>query len=353
MNRIKRLLARADDYQQAHLALGFPLAVVKKFGDDQAGNLAALIAYYGFFSLFPLLLVLVTVLGFVLSGNPHLQHDILNSTFSQFPIIGDQLRTNIHSLNGSGIALVIGIIGTLYGGLGICNAAQNALNQVWQVPMTERPGFLPRTLRSLLLLVVVGGGILVTTAVSGFGSGKGTIGIGLRIAAIVVSLVANFGLFVLAFRVLTVRDVAIRDLVPGAIIAAVAWQILQMVGGYYVTNTLKNASQVYGFFGIVIGLLAWIYLEAQIVLYAAEVNVVRAHKLYPRAMFPPPTTEADRRAYDEYAQVQQRRPSEDIDVTFDERREQQEAAERDGEPSPARDGTPRDTRLPYGSRSRR
>lgn len=214
MNRVKKLLARGDEFQQAHLALGFPLAVVKKFGDDQAGNLAALIAYYGFFSLFPLLLVLVTVLGFVLSGNASLQHDILNSTFAQFPIIGDQLKTNVHSLNGSGVALVIGIVGTLYGGLGVCNAAQNAFNRVWHVPMTERPGFLPRTLRSLLLLLVVGGGIVATTVVSGFGSGKGTFGVGLRIAAVVVALAANFGLFVLAFRVLTVRDVAVRDLIP-------------------------------------------------------------------------------------------------------------------------------------------
>jgi YihY family inner membrane protein len=347
MNRVKKLLARGDEFQQSHLVLGFPLAVVKKFGDDQAGNLAALIAYYGFFSLFPLLLVLVTVLGFVLSGNASLQHDILNSTFSQFPIIGDQLKTNVHSLNGSGVALVIGVVGTLYGGLGVCNAAQNAFNRVWHVPMTERPGFLPRTLRSLLLLLVVGGGIIATTVVSGFGSGKGTFGVGLRVAAVVVALAANFGLFVLAFRVLTVRDVAVRDLIPGAVIAAVAWQVLQMLGGYYVTHTLQNASQVYGFFGIVIGLLAWIYLQAQVVLYAAEVNVVRAHKLYPRAMFPPPTTEADRRAYDEYAQIEQRRPSEDIDVTFDEQHERREAAEQRGEPPP------RDTRLPYHSRSGR
>src|SRR5438128_6085182 len=132
---IQRTLRTVDDFQQRRRWLAFPFAVFKEFGDDQAGNLAALIAYYGFFSLFPLLLVLVTVLGFVLHGHPGLQDRVLNSTLGQFPIIGDQLRTNVHSLQGSGFALAIGVGGTLYGGLGVGAAAQNAMNEVWDVPV--------------------------------------------------------------------------------------------------------------------------------------------------------------------------------------------------------------------------
>jgi membrane protein len=305
MKAIKRLLGRLDEYQQRHRWLAFPLAVNKKFGDDQAGNLAALIAYYGFFSLFPLLLVLVTILGFALQGNPSLQHDILNSTFKQFPVIGDQLQRNVHSLNGSALALTIGLIGTLYGGLGVANAAQNALNEVWDVPVTKRPGFLPRLARSLLLLAVVGGGILVATFVNGFATGRGSVD-PIKVGAFVLATALNVVLFVIAFRILTARDVAVRDLVPGAIVAALAFQVLQIVGGYYITHTVKNASSTYGFFAIVIGLLAWIYLQAQVLLYAAEVNVVRLHRLYPRALFPPPPTDADRRAYQHYAEAEDR-----------------------------------------------
>ncbi len=314
---MRAIIDWADRFQQRHPGAGFPFAVVKKFGDDQAGNLAALIAYYGFFSLFPLLLVLVTVLGFVLHGNTDLQHRILNSTLGQFPIIGKQLQSNVHSLTGSGLGLVIGVLGTLYGGLGVGSAAQNAMNEVWDVPIAERPGFMPRLARSLLVLVVVGVGILGTTLLSGFGTSSGSYGIPLRIAALALSTVLNVGLFALAFKVLTARKLAWRDLLTGAIVAAIAWQLLQAVGGYYVSHQLKNASEVYGFFGVVIGLLSWLYLEAQVTLLAAEVNVVRADKLWPRSLAPPPLNEADQRAYARYANVEERRPEEDVDVDFD------------------------------------
>lgn len=317
---IKAVIARFDGYQQRHSWLGFPYAVVKKFGDDQAGNLAALIAYYGFLSLFPLLLALVTLLGFLLQGNPDLQDRVLTSTLGTFPVIGDQLRDNVHSLDGNGLVLAFGIAGSVYGGLGVTKAAQTALNEVWEVPKMARPNFLKALLRSLLLLVVVGGGILSTTMLTGIGSGSGALGAGLRVAAIAGSLVVNVGLFALAFRVLTARDVAWRDLFPGAVVAAIAWQVLQALGGYYVGHQLKGASDTYGLFAVVIGLLSWLYLEAQVVLLAAEVNVVRAGRLWPRSVAEPKLTRADKRAFRAYAQVEERRPEVDVDVDFEERR---------------------------------
>src|SRR5450755_4606331 len=120
-NRLREL----DRLQQRSPRLSFPAAVIKKFGDDQAGQLAALIAYYGFVSLFPLLLVLVTVLGFVLEGSPKTQASVLHSALGQFPIIGNQLQSNVHSLKGSGIGLAIGLLGSLLAGLGITGATQN------------------------------------------------------------------------------------------------------------------------------------------------------------------------------------------------------------------------------------
>ncbi len=133
-------LQAVDGYQQRHRRLSFVAAVAKKFGDDQAGQLAALISYYAFFSLFPLLLVFVTMLGFVLEGNPGLKHEIEKGALGQFPIIGDQLK--IGTLSGSGVALAVGLVGSLLAGMGMTNAAQNAFNRIWDVPFKHRPNFL-------------------------------------------------------------------------------------------------------------------------------------------------------------------------------------------------------------------
>src|SRR3954447_16011054 len=127
-NPLKGLINRLDGYQRRHPWLGFPIGVAKKFGDDEAGKQAALIAYYAFFSLFPLMLVMVTVLGFFLGKSSHLQDEVVHSVISRFPIIGDQIRQNVHSLKGSGLALVIGTIGALWGGMGVVQAGQGAMD---------------------------------------------------------------------------------------------------------------------------------------------------------------------------------------------------------------------------------
>ncbi len=287
---IPAYVRRVDEFQQRHRFLAFPVAVVKKFGDDQGGNLSALLAYYGFLSLFPLLLVLFTVLGFVLPGHASLQHDLKTSALADFPIIGDQISRNITSVRGSGLGLAIGITGTLWGGLGIANAAQNAMNRVWAIPMDARPAFFRRTGRSVAAIGTIGVGILVTTVVSGFGSGSGGLGAGVRVGAVVVSIVVNVGLFAVAFRVLTAADLAWRDLLPGAVVAACSWEVLQALGGLYVAHTLRGMSQTYGLFAIVLGLLGWIFLQAQVVVYAAEINAVRARRLWPRSITPAPST---------------------------------------------------------------
>jgi membrane protein len=314
---VKQGLGRIDRFQQRHRCFAFPFAVVKKFGDDEGGNLAALITYYGFLSLFPLLLVLFTVLGYALHGHPGLQHSLRTSALAEFPIVGDQISRNVGGVRGSGIGLAIGLVGSLWGGLGIANAAQNALNRVWEVPRKARPGFVSRVTRSLAMIATIGLGILVTTALSSIGSGSAGLGVGLRTLAIAASFAADIGLFLLAFRVLTTPKIGWRDLLPGAVFAAVGWTILQALGGLYVSHTLKGMSQTYGLFAIVLGMLAWIFLQAQVVVYAAEINAVRAKHLWPRSMAPPPLTEADRRAYVAYAMTEERRPEEDIDVRVD------------------------------------
>ena len=290
------------------------MATWKKFGDDQAGNLAALIAYYAFASIFPLLLVLVTVLDIVLKNNAALRDQLLNSALSQYPVIGPQLSTNLHGLQETGLALVIGLILTFLGARGIANAMQNAVNSVWEVPMARRPGFPWALLRSLGLILVVGPGLIATIVLSSVAGGTGHIGgVGDRIAAVAVSLLLNVGLFWVGFRLATAKEIPFRDLRLSAILAAVAWQILQLVGGYFVGHQLASNS-AYGAFAVVLGLLAWFYLEAQLTLYAVELNVVRTRRLWPRSVLPPPLTKADMEAYQLYAEAGQRRSDLEIEV---------------------------------------
>lgn len=319
----KAWLRRLDAYQRRHRALAFPFAVVKKFGEDQAGNLAALIAYYAFFSFFPLLLVLVTVLGFAMAGNAALEQRVVRSVFQYFPGLGDQIAPSGQAIHGSGVGLVVGVVLALWAGLAIANAAQNGFNTVWQVPVVDRPGFAKRTLRSVALIAILGVGVLATTAVSGLSSGAGQVfrGLGLgwgsRIALVLVALVANVLLYTLAFRVLTVRSVSTRDTLPGAVLAAACWQVLQYVGGWYMTNKLHSAQATYGTFAIVIGLLTWFFLQGQLTLLATELNVVRSRRLWPRALVGAPGTDADRRVLAGYATMQRLVTGMRVDVEFD------------------------------------
>jgi YihY family inner membrane protein len=311
--------SRLDDYQQRHPALGFPLAVLYKYIDDQGGYLAALITYYGFLSLFPLLLLGVTILGYLLQNDPALQAKILNSALREIPVLGDQLRENVQGLRGSGRALVTGTLVALYGVLNGSTAVQSALDRIWGVPRYRRPNPLIARVRGLVLLGVLGIGLLATTAVSELPS-HGL----LAVVTVVAAVAVNTGILLAAYKLLTVRAVGLRDLWAGALVAAVAWQVLQTVGGYYVRHELRGAGQVYGVFGIVLGLIAWVYVGAVIVLISAEINAVRKDRLWPRSLLTQFTddvdlTRGDRRSYEAYAQTERHKGFEEVDVRFNDR----------------------------------
>ena len=302
-----------DSYQQKRTWLAIPMAVVRKFGNDQAGSLAALVAYYGFFSLFPLLLVMTTVLGFVLHGNPGAQKSVENSVLGQFPVIGQQIH--VHSLKGSVAALVIGLITSVLGGLGVSGAAQNAFDRVWAVPFKDRPDFLKSRLRGLALIGSLGVLFIVATGITGLTSGiHGPLG---KLAAILAGLIVNFGLFLAAFRFLTAASVPMRCMWIGVVCAAVFWEVLQFLGGLYINHVFRHATATYSQFALVIALLVWFHLGAQVTLYAAEVNVVLARKLYPRSLMGPPVEEADQKALRDLAKVEERHDLEQVEVTFE------------------------------------
>ncbi len=288
MNAIERPLREADRFQQRWPVLAFPVAVWSKFNDDQAGNLAALIAYYAFVALFPLLLVLATVLDIVLRNNPALRADLLNSALSQYPVIGLQIKNSLGSVSGTGLPLVVGIAFLLLGARGVAGAMQNAMCEIWGITRDQRPGFPLSQLWAFALLLTVGTGFVVTTYLSGLAGGVGHVisGAVAYVGTVLISLVLNVGVFWLSFRIATARKVPWRQLRTGAAIAALCWQVLQLFGGYVVSHQLHRASELYGTFGIVLGLLAWLFLQAEVTLYAAEVDVILARRLWPRSILP-------------------------------------------------------------------
>jgi len=313
------LLARLDRYQQRHRIPGFVVAVIKKFSEDQGGYLAAVISYYGFFSLFPLLLVMTTILGYVLHGHPKVEQTLIDSALAQFPVIGPELKTG--HLTGSSTALVIGIVVALWAGIGVFLAGQAAMNTVWGIPFRKRPSFVGQRLRALGLLGLLGGLVLGTAILSGLGTFGARYGEVWKLGSLLLALGLNFVLLWGAFRFLTSDDVSWSALRGGAIVAAIAYQVLEALGGYYVGHVVKGAGNTYGTFALVIGLLAWIYLAAQILLYTAEGNVVATRQLHPRSLFGDgPPTDADRRALRQRAQVEERRDDERIEVGYGSRR---------------------------------
>jgi membrane protein len=315
------LTDRVDAYQRRHARAGYPIAVLYKFFDDTGGHLAALITYYAFLSLLPLLLLASTLLAVVLQGDSAAQHAVLTSALLQFPVIGEQLGQP-KQLSGGTVGVVVGSLGALYGGLGVALAGQSAMNTIWSVPKNNRPNPFKARGRALLLLVTVGSAVLLTTGLSVIGGGAGAPSTGLRAVALIASVVVNAAAFVVAFRLATARSLAIADVLPGAIAAALAWQLLQLVGKAFVTHTVKHASATNSVFALVLGLIAFLYVTSLIVVLCAEANAVRVDVLYPRALLTPLTdnvvlTAGDERAYTNQAEAQRSKGFEQIDVTFD------------------------------------
>jgi YihY family inner membrane protein len=314
VQRIERLLRAIDRFQQRHVVLAFPVGVVKKFGDDDAGKHAALLAYYAFLSLFPLLLVFVTLLGYALANDEALQQRVIDTVVSLFPVAGSQIRDSIRSIQGSGIGLVIGLAGTLWGGLGITNSAQHAMNTVWAIPRRDRPNFWWRLARSLGVLLLLAAGIFAATALAS--AGALTPGNLSRLLPLGGAVLVNLLLVTVIFQLLVASRQPWRHLLPGAAVAAIGWSVLQALGAYIVDRQLERANLVYGVFAVVIGLLSWMYLSAQMVLYAAEVNVVLARRLWPRSLLQAPLTGPDRRVLTALAGTEERLPQETVEVSF-------------------------------------
>lgn len=319
------LIQRLDRVQRRHPALGLPLAVLYKYFDDQGAYLAALITYYGFIAIFPLFLVLSSVLGFALQNDPRLREQIMGSAIRAIPVVGDQIQFT--GLQGSVTAVTIGLIGAIYGAMGVAQAIQHTMNFTWNIPRNRRPNpFLLRA-KSLLLLLTLGAFVLATTALSQLTAILGALGT--RVPGILDtvttggSLLISTGLYFTVARIGIAQYVGNRTLLPGAVLWALLWQGLQTIGGNVVRGYGgSGTTSTYGVFAVVLGLLLWIYLAAVAYVLCTELNVVLAKRLFPRSLLTPMTdqvdlTHADQRAYRGMVRAQRLKGFQRVDVTFD------------------------------------
>lgn len=284
MGTLRRLVAVLDRWQQRHAALAVPWAVQKKFGDDQANLLVVALGWYGFTAIYPLLLAVTTVLGFV---GVHALGDSVVRTLHQFPVIGQQFSPaeGAATLHGSPLGLAIGLAGLLYGAQGVTQMVQATQNRVWNVPEADRLGFLPRLGRSFAALACIGLAFLANAFAGGLATGSGR-DPAVRAGIIGAQLVVNTGLYLLTFRLLVApkAGVTTRRLLPGAALGGVAFTVLITVGAGLVEHQLKHQSATYGAFASVIGIVAFLLLLAKLSVYAAELNPVLARRLYPRGL---------------------------------------------------------------------
>ncbi len=315
MNPIPGVLRALDEFQRNHRPLAFGFAVNKKYGDDRGGYLAALITYYGFLSIFPLLLAFFTVVAYTLPPHSHTVK-VLSAHLGSYPIIGPSItQLSGDSLHGSVLALIVGLLGLIWGAQGLAQTLQFSMNEVWSVPGKDRPGFIPKLVRGLEWYATFGIGFVASTFVSSLGSvlNWGPAG---PILAALPALVINIGLFVVSFRVLTPKDVGLRKLLPGAAFAGLIWTVLTTVG-IGLLQQMSHSNALYGSFGITLGLLAFLYLAARITLFAAEANVVAAKHLWPRSLQNPPLVEADKRQLEDMAQREERVDDQVVQVDFE------------------------------------
>jgi uncharacterized BrkB/YihY/UPF0761 family membrane protein len=313
---LRKGIGAVDRWQRRVRLAGVPYAVVKKFGDDNANLVVVALAWYGFTAIFPLLLVMMTIFGFI--GARSIGTGIIR-TLHEFPVIGTSFNpSNPGALHGSTLGLIVGLIGLVYGAQGVTQTAQEAMATVWHIPQTQRTGFLPRLGRSLAGLVTIGGAFIVNAFVTSYATG-GTTSYAIRIPVLAGLLIINTALYFATFTLLTAKVIGPRGLLPGAILGAVAFTALITVGTGLMTHQLKDASATYGAFGIVIGIVALLLLLAKLSMYAAELNPVLARRLYPRALpVGGEPTDADRQVLASIAHAEQRRDDEVIGVGFGE-----------------------------------
>ena len=315
-NPVDRAVRAVDAWQQESVSAGFVFGVVKKFGDDRGGQLAALISFSAFLAFFPLMLVVVTATAFLAQRYPAIADRIRTSAIAQFPVVGAELTSNERALPGSGLGLGIGLAGLFWGGFGVTQSLQYAFHEVWHVPHKDRPSFVARFIRGLGVFGLIVVGVLASATL-------GLVGTLVRnsvlagVFGIMAATAVSMGLFLVVFWLLSPKSLPLRTLLPGAAMSAIGWQALQLLGLRLVSHQLRRSSELYGAIGAALGLVWFLVLGTQVLLYSLEATVVSAQRLWPRSIVQPPLTSSDLRLLEAMAKQEERRPEEHVAIRFD------------------------------------
>jgi YihY family inner membrane protein len=292
--------------------MGVAVATVKKFSEDQSSHLAAMIAFWAFFSIFPLLLVLVTGLAWFLPAAD--KNSVLGHVAHMLPLLDPK---TVGGLGGQWWTLVLGLATALWSGSAVVRTAQFAFNSIWEIPYHERPGLAQQLMRSIWVLATIGLGLVLTTLLSGLiassASGVNLGGLG-RTGGYVLAAALDVGIFIAAFRILTNHDVTTRDVLPGAILSGVAFFALQELSALIISRHLQGAQSTYGHFATVITILWWFYLQSIVTLLGAQLNVVLKEGFYPRSLTGTPQTDADHRVLRAYVAERAYHPQQEIEA---------------------------------------
>jgi YihY family inner membrane protein len=310
----KTKLERFDRWQQSHRWSAVGLATFKKFSEDKTTNLAGLIAFWAFFSIFPLMLAFITILGYTLPSGT--KQSVLNDVHNVLPVIQ---VSSLKGLTGAWWALLIGVVSALWSGLSVVRTVQFAFNSVWEIPIKDQPKLVEQTLRGLKILGTVGLGLVVSTFITGFASSTVNSILpapGGTIVGAAIALVLDIGLFLAAFNMLTDKEISLKQVAPGAIVSGVIFWVLQMISSIIIGRYLHKAQGTYGAMAGVITILWWFYLQAVVTLLGAQLNVVLTQRLWPRSLIGGPDTEADHAAYQAYAAERTYHEEENVEAEF-------------------------------------
>jgi membrane protein len=271
--------ARVVEWRTRSVAVDVGVDMLDRWRRHLSGRNASSLSFFGFLSIFPLLLVATTILGFVLQGNEDLQQRIVNGTFSNIPVIGQQLANDPTSLNGSVWVLVVGLATALWSATKAFVSLQQGLDDVWEIDVDDRPAMPVQRGRALLGILIVGvgqiGGLAISTVIDRAGLPNAG-----RILLFLVGYAVNVAILAFMYRFLTSASPSWRDVLPGALIAGVAVSLLQQFGTAIVRRITTNASDTYGQFALVLGLVTWLGLLSIATLMAAELNAsLTAHRL--------------------------------------------------------------------------
>jgi membrane protein len=314
MNFVNRIIKSIDRLQRKHPAISFTYAIIKKYGEDNGGYQSSIITYYALLSLFPLLIVFTTVSQLALRSHPGLHAKLVSGLNHYFPIIGNQLQESVHSPKKAGLALLISLLVTLYGARGGASALQFSINSLWHIPPAKQPPFLKNASRGLGIIFTGGLGFVIAAVLAGYTNILGH-SIEIRILSTLASTIVLWGTFIFLFKLAITGNKSVKNVAVGAGFVAIGIEILQTLGTVILAHELKSLSNMSDTFALVIALMFWIYLQAQIILYGVEIDVIRYNHLYPRSLHPP-LTDADKLTYTSYAQGRSITKNESVKVKF-------------------------------------